>query len=95
MRGATSENQDSEHGNDESIHRRGRSRLHGHRSSRIATPGSFSFHPHACRFRRSPSSKPGDEGIAATLAANADLLRNLVNGYFGFELADGADGKRR
>ena len=33
--------------------------------------------------------------IAATLAANADLLRNLVNGHFGFELADGADGKRR
>ena len=37
----------------------------------------------------------GDKDAATTSAAHADLLCNLVKGYFAFELADGADGKSR
>jgi hypothetical protein len=97
MRGATCENQGSKQGNDTSIHRGGRFRLHGHeiKLKRCAP---------LVRIRFRPARLVPQQGRATTLpamryraysAAHADLLRNLVNGYFAFELADGADGKSR
>lgn len=105
MCGATCENQDSERGNNASIHRGGRSSLRARRSSRIAAP--WVLVPRArlsifAKFHRGRDDEDppallarSGHGIVANLAPNADLLGNLVNGDFALELPDSTNRKSR